>query len=302
MPNTISNPVIRHVLNLWTLVWHPSKKKEWKLERKLEEVKLAGFDGFMDQLTPAHANRAERLGLLRVGFFRASSARGIRLQLQQQRDCGAVHVNVHLGQHDTPLGDSLKMACQLMSDGGKLGVKPSIEVHRDTSTETPEKTYALAEAYERETGELLPLTWDFSHLAVVKHLQPPFWDRLMVRGDLLQNSQQIHFRPFNGHHCQVPVTNGSGRFTPEYLDYLPFMEKLIETWLAGATPGRELIAVPELGPLWLGYGLHAFPPSWGETQILRSEVDATWRRTLRSWTTSRSKKTLNLKVKNKKRI
>ena len=30
----------------------------------------------------------------------------------------------------------------------------------------------------------------------------------------------------------------------------------METWLAAAAPGREMFAVPEMGPLWLGYNLH----------------------------------------------
>jgi hypothetical protein len=41
------------------------------------------------------------------------------------------------------------------------GLEPAVEVHRDTCTQTPEKTYALADSYFRETGKLLPLTWDF---------------------------------------------------------------------------------------------------------------------------------------------
>jgi hypothetical protein len=283
MPTRTSKPTIRHVLNLWTLVWHPSKGREWRLERKLEEVKAAGFDGFMDHLSPLHRKAADRLGLISVGFFRSSKVRDFDALMQQQRDCGAVHVNVHLGEHDTPLFEALQMARQLMAAGGRLGVRPSVEVHRDTATETPEKTYALADAYEDATGELLPLTWDYSHLAVVKHLLPPFWDRLGVRPDLLQRSEQFHFRPFNGHHCQVPVTNGKGKYTPELLDYLPFLDKVLETWLAGAEPGREIYAVPELGPLWLGYGLHAFPPSWEDAQVLRSEIQLRWQHALKKW-------------------
>jgi hypothetical protein len=104
-----------------------------------------------------------------------------------------------------------------MEDADRLGgLEPSIEVHRDTCTETPEKTYALADGYLKMTGKLLPLTWDFSHLAVVKHLMPESYvKRLLVRPKLIQRSQQFHFRPFNGHHCQVPVTRGDGSLTRE---------------------------------------------------------------------------------------
>jgi hypothetical protein len=181
------------------------------------------------------------------------------------------------------------MTRKLITAGEEAGVQVSIEVHRDTCTETPEKTYALADAYEHATGELLPMTWDHSHLAVVKHLQPPYWDRLGFRQDLLRRSQQFHFRPFNGHHCQVPVTNWRGKFTSEFLDYAPFVDKALATWLEGAEPGRELIAVPELGPLWLGYGLHAFPSSWEDSRELRAEIDRRWRRALKHWTAPKRK-------------
>ena len=189
-----------------------------------------------------------------------------------------MHINVQLGDHDTPVAAALAMARKLLAEGERLKLEVAIEVHRDTCTETPEKTYALADGYERATGELLPMVWDFSHIAVVKHLLPPFWPRLGVRPDLIQRAQQFHFRPFNGHHCQIPVIDGRGWLTPEFQDYVPFMERLMETWFAAAAPGREMIAVPEMGPLWMGYNLHAFPPSWDQAKVLRKEIEQAWRR------------------------
>src|SRR6202012_834341 len=92
----------------------------------------------------------------------------------------------------------------------KLGLEVDLEVHRDTATETPEKTYEIAERFEKATGKPIRFCWDFSHLAVVKHVSPPYAQRLLLRPDLIQNARQMHFRPFNGHHCQIPVTNGKG--------------------------------------------------------------------------------------------
>lgn len=253
------------------------------MDRKLRAVKSAGFDGFTTQLTLEHARLADRLDLMRVGYFSSANPAEFKRLLRSQQECGALHINVQLGDHDTPTDSAFRMARRLLTEGQRLGLKVAIEVHRDTCTETPEKTYALADAYQESTGELLPLVWDFSHLAVVKHLLPPFWPRLGVRPDLIQRAQQFHFRPFNGHHCQVPVTDGRGHLTPEFLDYLPFLQKLMETWLAKAPAGHELLAVPELGPLWMGYNLHAFPPSWEDAQVLRLETEKCWRRALKRW-------------------
>jgi hypothetical protein len=276
-------PILRHIANLWTLVWHPSKGREWALERKLRAVKDAGFDGFTAQLTPLHAKLADKLGLLRVGYFSSGNAREFSTLLRQQKGAGAVHINVQLADHDTPTKTAVLLAQRLLLEGRKLSLQPAVEVHRDTCTETPEKTYALADGYAKATGELLPMTWDFSHLAIVKHLLPPYWGRLGVRPDLIQRAQQFHFRPFNGHHSQVPVTNGRGKLTPEFLDYVSFMEKVMETWLAAAPPGREMFAVPEMGPLWLGYNLHSLPSSWEDAKVLRVEIEKSWQRALKKW-------------------
>lgn len=276
-------PVLRHIANLWTLVWHPSKQKEWSLERKLQAIKEAGFDGFTTQLTPEHAKLGDKLGLIRIGYFASGDPAQFAPLLRQQKEAGARHINVQLADHDTPTRVAIRLAKRLITEGRRLGVEPAVEVHRDTCTETPEKTYALADGYQKAAGELLPMTWDYSHLAVVKHLLPPFWDRLGVRLDLVQRSQHFHFRPFNGHHCQVPVTDDRGNLTLEFRDFVPFMEKVMDTWLAGAPAGRELFAVPEMGPLWLGYNLHSLPNSWEDAKLLRLETERSWRRALKKW-------------------
>jgi len=276
-----SKPVLRHVVNLWSLVGYPSPQKEWSLERKLRAVKAAGFDGFSERLTAGHAALADKLGLLRIGYFDSADPGEFAKLLRTQKEFGARHVNVQLGNHDTPTKEAVKMARRLMDAGERIGVEPAIEIHRDTCTETPEKTFALADAYQEETGELLPMTWDYSHLAVVKHLSPPYWERLGVRLDLVRRAQQFHFRPFNGHHCQVPVTDGRGKLTPEFLNYAPFVERVMRAWRDGAAPGREMFAVPEMGPVSSGYNLHGLPNSWEDAKFLRVELEKCWKRALR---------------------
>jgi hypothetical protein len=273
--------VLRHIVNLWSLVGYPSARKEWPLERKLKAVKEAGFDGFTAQLNAQHAALGDKLGLMRVGYFASGDGNQFEKLLKSQKECGAYHINVQLADHDTPTKEAVALAKRLMAAGEKIGVEPAVEVHRDTCTETPEKTFALADGYQKETGELLPMTWDYSHPAVVKHLAPPYWERLGVRLDLIRRAQQFHFRPFNGHHCQVPVTDGRGHLTPEFLDYAPFVEEVMRAWLEGAGPGREMFAVPEMGPLAGGYNLHAFSNSWEDAVVLRGEIQKCWERAMR---------------------
>ncbi len=282
-------PVIRHILNLWSQRDYPTRKKPWGVEGKLRALAEAGFDGFSELPTVEHRKWADKLGLILIGYFAASNDADIKRLMEQNARLGAVHINVQLGDHDTELREALRLTKVVFKEASRLGVKPAIEVHRDTCTETPEKTEALANAYEKATGRMLPMTWDFSHLAVVKHLAPPYWERLGTRPDLIRHAQQFHFRPFNGHHCQVPVTDAANKLTPEMEDYLPFVQKVMETWLDAATPGREMFAMPELGPTSSGYNLSTMKNSWEEAVILRAELERCWRRALKKWKNPMSK-------------
>jgi hypothetical protein len=115
---------------------------------------------------------------------------------------------------------------------------------------------------------------------VVKHLIPAnFAQRLLLRPDLIQHAQQFHLRPFNGHHVQLPVSHGGGELTPEFKDWLPFAEAVLNCWLEGNSQlGREILICPELGPIEGGYALSTFPNSWEDAKLLRNEIDRMWRR------------------------
>jgi hypothetical protein len=112
---------------------------------------------------------------------------------------------------------------------------------------------------------------------------PPFAPRLLTTPKLLQIARQIHFRPFNGHHCQVPVTDGRGKPSLEIKDYLEFLDALLASWFAGAKGGEVLYACPENGPVISGYGLSSFPDVWKDAIVLRGEIDRLWKKHLRAW-------------------
>lgn len=276
----MKRPVLRHIANLWTFLGHPAPDQEWSLEQKLRAIKEAGFNGVCWAGSPELREGTKRHGLIFVGGMSSGKAVELARLLKEQKDAGALHVNVQLADEDTLTPEALGLALSLREEGHKLGLEPAIEVHRDTCTETPEKTYALADAYQKVTGELLPVSWDFSHIAVVKHLKPGnYIERMIVRPDLIQRAQQFHFRPFNGHHAQVPVTDGKGQLTQEVKDWLPFAEAILRCWLDGnRDTGREIFICPEMGPVAGGYALSTFPNGWEEAKILRGEVDRLWRK------------------------
>jgi len=275
----MSQPVLRHIAARWSLVQFPSEVDEWSLDRKFSAIKSAGFDGVAHPPCVSLSDLCSRHGFFLVGFISSSNAAEFQELLRANQDCGAHHVNVHLGTGEMPLSQTADLALALMGQGKRLNVKVSIETHRGTCTETPERIYALADAYQKTTGELLPLTWDFSHLAVVKHLSPEnFIERLIVRPDLIQSAHQFHLRPFNGHHCQVPVTDGKGNLTREVRDWLPFAKAVLKCWLEGNRgKDREILVCPEMGPVPGGYNLSALPNGWEDAKVLRVEIEKIWR-------------------------
>jgi len=101
-----------------------------------------------------------------------------------------------------------------------------------------------------------------------------------VNPRLIRHSCQFHLRPFNGHHCQVPVTDGRGGLSTELTQWLPFLGKALETWLAVNQNGREFFACPEMGPVRGGYNLAQLPGSWEEAKILRGIIEKAWARAL----------------------
>ena len=269
-------PQLRHIANLWSMVHYPSEKKEWSLERKIAEVKKAGFDGFTTLATREHKALAEKHGLIVIGYFASSMEGTLEQLIRQNREAGARHINVQLADEDTLTPEALRITLRMMKEGARQGVELAVEIHRDTATETPEKLYALTDGYKKATGELLPLTLDYSHIAVVKHLQPWGYKKMLVQPKLIQRAVQMHLRPFNGQHCQVPVTDGNGKLSPEVKDWLPFAEELFRVWRAGRQEGRELFVCPEMGPVPGGYNMHSLPNSWEDAVILKGLIQKCW--------------------------
>lgn len=263
---------------LWTLVHHPSRQREWTLERKLRAIKAAGFAGVCARLDTAIASLARANGLFAVGLIFPDDPAEFSQLLRTQKEFGATHVNVQLGTQATSPNDAVKRWIRLENEAERHGLIVSLETHRASATETPEKLFEVADRYEKLTRRSIRLTWDFSHFGVVKHLHTgQFVERLLTRPDLVQNATQFHFRPFNSHHAQLPVTH-NGELTPETLDYLEFAQEVMQTWkMAPQNRDREMMGCPSLGPK-SGYALSNFPPVWPDALILSEQLTKRWQK------------------------
>ena len=278
---SIQKPILHQCATLGSLMGYGGKAGEWSTEKKIETIRKAGFTGFLGRTAFVSSQQVADSGLLFACTTDLGGIGEIKPKLREIKAAGARVVNVQMLDHDTPTKRAVEVARRLMAAADEMDMDVSVEVHRDTCTETPEKTYALAAGFEKAEKKKLKMTWDFSHPAIVKHLSPPYWDRLAERPDLIQHANQLHFRPFNGHHAQIPALDKKGDFTPEFIDWLEFAERVLACWLETATPGRELFVCPE--QIAGGYFVSVFGDRWKDVLAIQGAIDRVWKKQLRKW-------------------
>lgn len=264
----------------WSLLHEADPfKDESALRKQLSLVKEAGFESYcgwpgLENLKPL----LEEYGLLFGAMFDAASADQFEERIAGALAIGDGPINCQLADHDTPVEEAVELTIALMAEAKKQGARVHLEVHRDTCTETPEKTMGIIEGYEKAVGEPPLVNFDFSHPATIKHLYPDNYIERLLTPEVVpvfQRAQLWHMRPFNGHHCQIPITDGKGEFSPEYAACRPFIRRALELWLEGPRPGNKLWVVPEQGCTG-GYDLSCFPNIWNDTVVLGKDIQQMW--------------------------
>ena len=275
---TPSAPELRFFAGLWTLRGYPHPDREWTIPQKFAAVKAAGFEGIGGRFVAEAPDLCAELGLDYLLYIDADAS-DYAAQFQDALRWKPRRINVQLCEHDTSPARAAEAWIQMVALADELGLAIDLELHRDTATETPEKAYEIADRVLQSTGQAVRLCLDYSHFAVTKHLAPPFAPRLLERADLVGPVRQLHLRPFNGHHAQVPVTDGRGGLSPEAGPYLEFVESLFALIRQSAQPGDVFYACPENGPKTQGgYGLSCFPDVWTDAIRLRDEARSRWNR------------------------
>lgn len=272
----MTTPALRTFANLWTLWDHPAPgPDEWSLEQKIAAIATAGFNGVMGEPGTGIGPLARHHDLTFAAFQRLDARHDFVAVLNACKAEHATVLQVHLGWHDTTPDDALTLALRLDAASRATGLEAVIETHRDTCTETPEKTAELARRFADAThGRPLPLLLDFSHPAVVKHLDPPYAPQLLADASLVRRTRWHHLRPFNGHHAQIPVLQPDGSLTPEMAPWLDLVRAVFALLRTSSLP--EIWICPELGPVRGGYALSNFPPSWPQAIALRQLLLQQW--------------------------
>jgi hypothetical protein len=276
------SPVLHQFGNLWSLVKQPSAEKEWSHDQKFQQIVKAGFDSVGCGPSQEVAESCQKYGLGLVCYI-DGNMKTYKERLKAAKSVSPKRVNVQVCDHDTLPKEAVKVWIRMEELAKEMGLEADLEVHRDTCTETPEKVDEIAKLYRKETGRTIRYCWDYSHFAVVKHLYPPYSKRLLTDPKLVQVARQFHFRPFNGHHCQIPATDGKGNETTFFKAYMEFIDELFACWFKGAKGGEEIYVCPELGDIGSGYGMSCFPNIWKDTVLTHDRTEALWKKNLAIW-------------------
>jgi len=254
----------------WSLREYPFKDAEWPWSLKFAAIKAAGFTGIM---SPPVAALAERGDLDYWAMGSLGAEHDPKAYFDQVVALGATHATIQPCDVETPLAEAIDVVVRVLATAKAAGIPTTIECHRDTFTETPERLWALHDGYREKTGEPMPVCFDHSHFAVVRHYAAPYWPRLNERPDILKMCPRFHMRPFNGHHCQIPATFDGVRRTPEYEDWADYVKSMM-TYLKAESTVADLHMVPEMGNT--AYGLSCFPDVWKDAQVVRKDFRRWW--------------------------
>ena len=274
---TIKKPKLNILINFWSLLHEADPFDEAGLRKQLGMIKEAGFDAFFS--FPDLPNLKQNLqdyGLRFAGRIDTGDPSEFAEKICANLAVGNGPINCQLGDHDTPIDVATQMTVALMKASDSQGARVHLEVHRDTCTETPEKTTAIIANATQAAGEAPLVNFDYSHPAIVKHLVPEnYIERLFEDVPNFQRSNLWHIRPFNGHHCQIPITDGEGKFSKEYEECRPFIRQALQHWIDGPRPTNEFWVCPEQGAS-VGYNLSCFPNIWQDTVVLGKDIQNMW--------------------------
>lgn len=256
----------------WSLREYPTKTDEWSWAKKFAAIRDAGFAGIM---SPPREELAGRGDLVYWSIGSLGVKHDVGAFFDQVKELGATHATIQLGDVDTPVRDAIGVAQRVMIASVEAGIPATIEAHRDTFTETPEKMWALCDGYRELTGEILPVCFDHSHFAVVRHFAAPYWPKLNERPDILAGCPRFHMRPFTGHHCQIPATLDGVKRTPEYALWSDYARELMR-FLKTQGTATDIHMVPELGNAAPAYGLSCFPDIWEDAKVIGADLRRWW--------------------------
>ncbi|MDA9589918.1 hypothetical protein N9R65_03915, partial [Opitutales bacterium] len=146
-------PTLKIHINGWSLLDEGDPATEAGLRTHLSAIKDAGFQSYCWGPTPQLKELLTEYGLRFGGAFDAAKAEQFAPTIEAIMAIDNGPINCQLADDDTPVEEAIELTLGLMAEAKKQNAPVHLEVHRDTCTETPEKTTAIIEGYKAATGE-----------------------------------------------------------------------------------------------------------------------------------------------------
>ncbi len=273
-------PRLQLVQNLWGLRVYPSAPEEWPEEKKLAEIKAAGFDAFdvwVGGASEAELARWKALGEkhgLGIGVeFGPARVEDAEAGIAAAKRLGSVYLDAHVASYFTPEAEAEALLRGLVERCRRADMPLVIQTHRGRVTQDLLRTVAYAQAIPELRFDL-----DFSHYLVAgEHtgaLPAPAEAALAV---LMQRATMLDGRVSNGEQVQVDLLNPVYR---EHLDRVAALWKRVMLgWLRGARRGDVFPFRVELGPpgyAILGADGREISDRWAQQKALRDIIERLW--------------------------
>jgi hypothetical protein len=266
--------------SLWAMERRRPDGAEWPLERQLQMIHQAGFDGAGVRFVDAAFARDV------TGFLRAHgmswqaqcyprTVADLEPVLALVRELGADHVNLQPDVRPYRLEDCISFIDGWRRMAAQAGIPVHIETHRDRMTTDLFFTLQLLECFPD-----LRLTADISHYVLGREFAWPISDEnhtLIHR--ILDNSWGIHGRVASREQIQVQLDFPQHRGWVEL--FMGWWEYAIRSWRRRAGPDAVLTFLCELGPptyAITGADGYELSDRWQEAIRMKDMIRALWDR------------------------
>jgi hypothetical protein len=273
-------PRLLLVQNLWGLSAYPSAKDEWPLEKKLAEVKAAGFDAFdvwvggaseEDLARWEAAAKASGLGVgVEFGPMRPEDADA---GIAAARRLGSVYLDAHPASYFTPEDEAEVLLRGLVERCRAAGMPLVVQTHRGRVTQDLLRTVGYAQRIPDLRFDL-----DFSHYIVAGEMGGEFSKEAAAALFVLADRAiMLDGRVSNAEQVQVDLAN------PAYARHVErtavMWKHVMVRWLRYAAPGDVFPFRVELGPpdyAILGADGREIADRWDQQRALKALVERLW--------------------------
>lgn len=273
-------PRLQLVQNLWGLSAYPSAKEEWPLEKKLAEIRAAGFDAFdvwvgdakEEDLARWEAGAREHgLGIgVEFGPLRPEDADAA---IAAAKRLGSVYLDAHAASYFTPEAEAEALLLGLVERCRAASMPLVIQTHRGRVTQDLLRTVGYAQRIPD-----LRFDVDFSHYIVAGEMGGEFSKEAAAALFVLADrATMLDGRVSNGEQVQVDLGN------PAYQRHVErtatMWKHVMVRWLKYAERGEVFPFRVELGPpdyAILDADGREITDRWEQQRTMKALVERLW--------------------------